>query len=642
MSEWFANFHFLYPAWLWLVLGLPAAAWWLNRSLRGDTAFSRLVDAALLPLLMSKGRRGRALPLALLVWCWLVTCLALAGPAWERLPTPLISDGGARVIALSLSDGMLAQDVKPNRLTRARFKIRDLLKQSGDTRNALIGYAGAAFVVAPMTTDAQTVTNLLGSLGPDVMPVQGDDTAQAIDLGVKLLKQAGMHGGDILLIAATAGEDAEAAARRAAQANVHVSVLAVGTRAGAPINLPNGGFQQDAKGHVLIAHLQATRLRAVASAGGGVYQPMRADGGDLAALGKAHGSRVSGAGQQQASVPRWRDRGPWLLIALLPMVAVAFRRGWLLLLPLALLAPSTPARAAGLANLWHNPDQRAAAALAEGHAQRAATEARDPAWRGAAEYRSGDYAAAAASFAQAKGATARYNYGNALAEQGKYQAALAAYDAALKLDPDLHDAAANRKAIKAWLKQQKKQQQNQEQNQQQKQGDKQGKQQHKPAANPSAQKKSSTGAENKPPSKPGSGKPDPSQKPQSSGAPRQSDQQAKPSQQGQPNAPDRQQDKHPEVHGDQPASAASVTARAAQQQAQAQQAQQALKKVMDKALKGQPKPHAYVLGKQSAHDKSALPQNMQQALQRVPDDPGSLLRRKFQLEYQRRQQGGSL
>src|SRR5690606_1800515 len=132
---------------------------------------------------------------------------------------------------------------------------------------------------------------------------------------------------------------------------------------------------------------------------------------------------------------RWRDRGPWLLLLLLPLALAGFRRGWLMLLPLVLISAAPPVQAGVFADLWQRRDQQAAAALREGDAKRAAELAPTPAWSGAAAYRAGDFAAAGKHFAEAGGADAAYNRGNALAREQRYEDALSAYDEALRLDP---------------------------------------------------------------------------------------------------------------------------------------------------------------------------------------------------------------
>src|SRR5437764_11843072 len=112
-----------------------------------------------------------------------------------------------------------------------------MLARAGDMQTALIAYAGDAFVVAPLTDDANTVLNLVDALDPSVMPVAGNATGRAIDAGVQLIKQAGAPRGQIVLLADGIGDDALPAARRARAAGVRINVLGIGSAAGAPVPL---------------------------------------------------------------------------------------------------------------------------------------------------------------------------------------------------------------------------------------------------------------------------------------------------------------------------------------------------------------------------------------------------------------------
>ena len=188
------EFHFLRPWFLLALLALPLFAMIWRHARADGGGWRNVVDAALLPHLIDpvavRGSRG--------AWwlascAWIIACLAVAGPAWEREPAALYRGESARVIALGLTPSMMATDVQPNRLARARFRIDDLLKQSGDTQTALIAYAGDAFVVAPLTDDANTVRNLVDALDPDVMPVRGNSTSRAIATAVNLIHQAGLQ-----------------------------------------------------------------------------------------------------------------------------------------------------------------------------------------------------------------------------------------------------------------------------------------------------------------------------------------------------------------------------------------------------------------------------------------------------------------
>src|SRR5690606_29828875 len=196
------------------------------------------------------GRPGGRAGALLAAIGWTIACHALAGPAWEREAVPLHRDRNARVIALELAPSMLAQDERPSRLARARFKIADILQRSRERQTALVAYAGEAFVVAPLTDDVGTVQNLVDALDPSTMPVAGNAAADAIERAVDLIAQAGLHRGEVVLVADAAGTGAAAAARKARAAGVRVSVLGVGSPGGAPIPLAQGDFVKDERGNV--------------------------------------------------------------------------------------------------------------------------------------------------------------------------------------------------------------------------------------------------------------------------------------------------------------------------------------------------------------------------------------------------------
>jgi len=632
MSAALQQFHFLQPWWLVALALLPLLYWLCVRRSSAPLELSRLVDAELLPHLL-RGRAGhRHAPVWLFALGWSLCALALAGPTWSRVEQPLYASRAAQVVAISLSQHMLARDVAPSRLDRARYKAHELLASNRDGLNALIGYAGEAFVVAPLTSDASSLNDLLDAMAPDTMPVDGDNAALAIQRGVALIHDAKAASGSLVLITDQADAAADAAARQANAAGVRVSVLGVGTPQGGPIPLDGGGFLHDAQGHMTLAGRDDAALAALAAAGGGRYVAMTADHGDIDALhAQLRAGPVTAVHGQLGD--EWQDRGAWLLLPLLLIVALAFRRGWLLLLPLVLL-PMLPATADASTwhDLWQRPDQQAARALQQGQAKQAQQLAHDPAWRGVAAYRAGDYATAAQALQQAPGSNAAYDLGNALARQGQYQPAIAAYDHALKLDPANADAKANRKAVEDWLRRQQKkqQQQNQQQNQQQQQSNQQ-----KQQGQNGSSGQSKSGGQGK------DGKSDAQQAQDEKSAQDAAKASAKSAQQGQPQSQDSQNAAGQGRTGDQPKPL--TPQQQAEQKARAEQAQQAVRQQMDQALAGQQKnqsPPVHQLGAMSKDDpQSKLPADIRQALQRVPDDPGALLRRKFALEYQERHGG---
>jgi Ca-activated chloride channel family protein len=372
-------------------------------------------------------------------------------------------------VVLDLSHSMNTADLKPSRLERAKFKIKDIFQQQDEGVFGLVVFAGDAFVISPLTRDGGTIVAMLQALQPGIMPAQGS----RVDLGLlkagELLKQAGRQRGEILLLADSYADarTIEAAAELNRQGFI-TSVLGIGTGSGAPLPTGQGGFARDAEGKVITTRLESEKMRALADSGGGDYVALSADNTDVRELlsGRVQGSRQR-ADDRFSETARWKETGPWLVLLLLPLAALAFRRGWLLSLCFLVISglPAEPAMAYTMKDLWQRHDQQAYQALSSGDAETAATLSRDPMARGAAEFRLGNFDRAVQEFANAPGPDADYNRGNALAKLGKYEEAIKAYDEALRARGDMEDASFNKSLVEQLLQQQKAQQQKQQQNQ---------------------------------------------------------------------------------------------------------------------------------------------------------------------------------
>lgn len=452
-----ADFHFLRPWWLAL---LPVAVWLIWQLVRGRAeggGWRALVDAPLREHVLAEPevlRESRA-PLAAALACAVLALVALAGPTWERLPVPAFRSEEALVVALDLSRSMDAADVEPSRLARARLKVLDLLERRAAGQTALVVFSTHAFTVTPLTTDTRTISALVGAVSTSIMPTQGSSLASGLDKAASLLRQTSLSAGDILAItdADVVPADVDLAGKLRGEGFL-VSVLAVGTEQGAPIPRAEGGFVTDGAGAVVIPQLDVAGLARVAAAGGGRFARLAPDDRDLESLFPAAplpgtAQLASDAERQQADV--WRDRGGWLALALLPLLALVFRRGWIAGVLVALLLPTTRAHAFEWQDLWQRPDQRGYEALRERENERAAQLFEDPQWRSAAQYRAGKFADSAASLSGVDSAEGNYNRGNALAKAGRLEDAIAAYDRALELDPELPDAAYNRDLVKDYL-----------------------------------------------------------------------------------------------------------------------------------------------------------------------------------------------
>lgn len=455
------DIHFLRPLWFLALLPLPWLLWRLGRANTGTEAWRGLVDAHLLRhLLVDEDARVRRLPRVLLALGWLLGVTALAGPVWERLPQPLYQAQAQRVIVLDLSSDMDAQDLAPSRLARARFEVLDLLAAAAEGQTALLAYGAEPFVVAPLTSDAATIAAQVPDLETALLPVQGPKrTDLALEEAGNMLKRSGSPEGDIILVTADA-ERLEAV--RSLVARLHdqgyrTSVLGLGTAKGAPVPLADGGFQTDAQGAIRLTRLRPDLLQDIADAGGGRYVPLAADDSDTRALLPEAGRNAGGreVEEMDAQADQWREEGPWLLLGLLPLAALAFRRGWLSpLILLVLFLPPPTAEALSWEDLWWRTDQQGALALAAGDPRQAAARFNRPDWRAAAQYQSGDYDQALETLQDQAGAEAAYNRGNALARAGKLPEAIEEYDRTLGEAPGHADAQHNRDLLQRLLDQQ--------------------------------------------------------------------------------------------------------------------------------------------------------------------------------------------
>ncbi|HET6628494.1 MAG TPA: VWA domain-containing protein [Woeseiaceae bacterium] len=589
------DFHFLRPEWLLAVPLVAAFAWYSARRRLRPGGWQRVIDPALQPHVLSRAPRA-----GVDYRWWLVflggtlAALALAGPAWQRIEQPVYRSGQAMVVALDLSRSMDAQDVTPSRLARAKLKVLDLLAERQSGQTALVVYSGNAFTVTPLTTDTDTIAALVGSLSTDIMPSQGSNPVAAIEKSRQLLEQAGAAEGEILLITDGGVTPAAIAAAEELEASEYtLSVLGVGTLEGAPIPRAGGGFVTGRNGQIVVPVLEADGLQSLATAGGGHFTAITTDNRDLDFL-LSGGFDPAAQSGDELRTDRWRDEGAWLLLALLPIAALAFRRGWILAVLVFALPWPAPAHAFEWNDLWRTDDQQARQALEEGNAAEAAALFDEREWRGVAQYRAGEYRQSATAFSGGEDADSLYNLGNALARQGELEAAIDAYDRALALDPHSEDAAYNRELVQKLLEHR------------QAQGGEHGNQQAQ-GSNSSA-----SGESGKP-----SGD---SQQASSSG------------EAGNTAEPGGERLAEREMN--------EADLEAMQQELE-RAAREAAEQDGDDAGQEPQDPAALAAARREQERQQAL----EQWLRRVPDDPGGLLRRKFRYQYQRQgvdQDGNSL
>ena len=605
------NFHFLRPVWLLALLPIALLLWQQRRRRYHNSGWHGVIDAELLPhLLVERLQQRGGAPLWPVALSCCLAVIALAGPAWQKIPQPVQRSEDALVILYDLSHAMLVEDIKPSRLVRSQQKIHDLLQQRLEGTTALIAYAGDEHVVAPLTEDRATIANLLPALDPDIMPVAGNHPAPALRRGIRLLRDAGHNRGRLLLITAGVSDrDRKAMSSAIADTHYRLSILGVGTGEGGPIP-GKSGFLKDDSGSILIAGLDSRPLRQLAAVNGGAYSDLTLSGIDLERLLQTQQPGGLRDSDELRQLEQWQDMGYWLLPLLVPVLLLAFRRGLVVCVALWLTAPA-PVQAFEWRDLWLTPDQQAAKLFEQDKPAAAAGLFQNRNWRAGAHYRAGDYDSAGELFRQGERASDWYNLGNSLAFAGQLEQAIAAYDRALEMAPAMEDAVHN-KAILEQMREQQNRQQEQQSQQQEQQNQQQEQQQNQQQSDQQQRQQADSNNQPSEPSEPSESGKNPQQN-----AP--SDNSAQPSQ-----APQLQPD-GPDTDRPQQAQAGPDDKPEKQQQAQAGPD--------DEPEKPQQAPPRDA-------DEQERDLANEQWLRRIPDDPSGLLRRKFKYESQQRSRRG--
>jgi len=518
---------------IWLIIGIVACAVLIWRYRKVDWKqrrdIARFASDSLITQLtasLSPMRRQFKRVLVIAGTALLATALArpLAGFRWEESRRK----GLDLLIAVDTSKSMLAQDVKPNRLARAKMAVEDLLGKLDGDRVGLIAFAGTAFLQCPLTLDYDAFRQSLEALDTGIIPRGGTDIASAIHEAEAALEDSGSN--ERLLVLITDGEDLEGksldAVRSAARNGLKVFTVGVGTANGEliPAMDESGGtqFVKDSSGQFARSRLDESRLKEIAEAAGGTYQPLGQQFQGLETLYRDGLSKFTrhdiASRMRQVGVERfqWPLALGLLCLILDPLIGLRrLRRSSTVLIVPGSAKPSPVARpriafrvkaagvatcAAGLlANLSfvHASIWSAEKAYADGQFEKAATDyekaarkdPRKPELRynhGAAAYKAGQHEAAADAFAKVEATDNLplrednfYNLGNTQyrlgekSEQSKpdetiknWEQAIQSYESALQLKADDADAQFNRDLVKKKLEDLKKRQEQQKQKQQ--------------------------------------------------------------------------------------------------------------------------------------------------------------------------------
>jgi Ca-activated chloride channel family protein len=628
MELFFSQFHLIRPAWLFALIPAIILFIFLLKRRLASARWNGIIDKSLMPHVLDQMPSEQSRwPLWFILLSWIVTSIALAGPTWQQLPQAVQKKEDALVVVLDMSLSMAAQDVSPDRATRARQKVIDILKQRKEGLTALVVYAGDAYTVTPLTDDTDTAINLVPALSPFIMPSMGSRPDKALTLARKLITDAGLIKADYLLV--TDGiqkKDISRIEKALGNQTQQLSVLTLGTEEGAPIPMQGKGFKRDKSGNIVLPKLDLDTIKLLASELNIRWHQMTFDDRDWNYLLQTDNALDSLEGDSnfnsnhkplERQFDLWADQGYWLIFIIVIIAAFSFRRGWMLSLVLMVSLQSEDSYAGLWDDAWETKDQQGQKSFDKNPAQ-AAELFEDPNWKASSFYRAGEYEQAAENFlvdAEASPETqavSHLNRGNALAQSGKLEEAIKAYEKALDKNIKLDDAHFNKSLVEKLLEQQE-DQENQDQDKDKEQ-DEESKDENSDDSESSDSESDKENDSGKDSDKESDQDSDEQENEQDSESQQDSDSEKsdeKDSDKSESEEKDSEQKKSDEKDAQQ-AEANKEPAGGEEQQGQASAADQG--------------------DELSDEEKQAL----EQWLNRIPDDPGGLLKRKFLYQYKQR------
>ncbi len=285
---------------------LPAVLIWWALWKRQDrmTLWRQIVDPHLIEdLLIGESGRGGLRPVQLLLMVWLLTAVALAGPSWRTEPSPFSDDEAGLVLLLKVNGTMLASDVQPTRLERAKQKIHDLLEHREGSSTGLIVYSGSAHLVMPLTRDDRIINTMLEDLTPDLMPVDGDALAEAVQLAEQMLHESGAPGSALVIAD-------------------NVSAVQTQLLASVGPTLPVQFLSVQATSAPIDSGMQSAALKL-----GATVERLTVDPGDVESIARRAQFRFRDVSAAKDG-SRWQDAGYSLVPFLALLVLMWSRRGW--------------------------------------------------------------------------------------------------------------------------------------------------------------------------------------------------------------------------------------------------------------------------------------------------------------------------
>jgi Ca-activated chloride channel family protein len=433
-----AQFHWLRPLWLWTFIPVLMVAFLVILSFKEKNKWQKVIAPALRPFMITKEKRTAiTFPLLSYILIMSIGILALAGPTWSKQEVPGAKSEAVLMIALDASLSMMTEDIQPNRLERAKYKINDLLDANPGSKVSLYAYSGTAHTVVPMCTDYKLVKHHLESIFPGIMPVPGSNLLHLVQLADSSLTK--IKAPSTLLIVSDIIKQQDIAALTTFVDNSphRIEILAMATSQGGQI--PSNKWKhplKDELSNIVISKLDTDVLFELQKHPKINVNTLTLDNSDVEIMAKKIRNNLSYQEDDVSSEEQWKDMGFLLVILLVIIVPFWFRRGWMVNYVILAFIFSSCSEVSNWNDLWYTKDFQGQQLYEKNNFESAGNTYQSPIHQGVAYYKAGNYDAAAQAFAQDSSSNSLYNLGLSYAKMGMYNEALEAIQLASDIEPE--------------------------------------------------------------------------------------------------------------------------------------------------------------------------------------------------------------
>ena len=330
-----SNFHFLRPYWFLSLIPTIILLFYFFKCQDFNNVWSKNCDKHLLNHLIKKNHNiSNKFFYSIFSLIMLLVTFTLAGPTWSMSYQHVFSKNSATILALDVSSNMNTTDLAPSRMERAKFKVLDILKSMNEGQTGMLVFSSQAFVVSPLTSDSNTIANMVPVIDTNIVPVQGNNISKALTKSAELINQAGFPNGKIILITSSIPDSQSLSIASSLRAKgFSLSVLGVGTVQGGPALSNNGGsFAVNGNGSAVFNKLDESSLIALSQRGGGIYETLTYNNDDINSINgynkNIDSSLFKNSGKSKFGI-LWKDQGCIFIWVILLLIFIISRKGWL-------------------------------------------------------------------------------------------------------------------------------------------------------------------------------------------------------------------------------------------------------------------------------------------------------------------------